>query len=1056
MQKISMNATFSFPRGLRRCLSFFLARTISLVSLIGLLAIGIAPAAADHGDGVRIGVLHQRGPDVATQAWTPMIDHFSRRLPGTHFELVPLDYSKLGPAVEKREVDFIFTAAGQYVDLEVNYGVSRIATVKSTGPNGDFSEYGGVVVVRANQDIQKVEALRGKTLLIPDELSFGGWQMQRREFRAIGMEPGKDFKLARSGNNENTFIDLLDGKGDAATARSDVFERMVRDGKLKAEDFRLLRFAGAPADYPYWVSTRLYPEWPFAKLRHTPDALAERLLVALLDLPRNSPEAKSAEIVGFTVPKDYGAVHSLYRELELGPYAHQHVEWRDVLEHYRDVLLIVALLLVLAASSVAIFVVRSNRRLERENTERQRVEAALQREKVRSESYLEAIGSMIVIVDPNGLVMLANRRANEVLGYAEGELEGLDWFATVIPPDQRSLVQGGFERAMARQIRLAETYEHDVLTRDGRRLQIAWSNRTLTDAHGKICALIGAGEDVTERRAAEAEVRLFAKVFESSAEGVMICDGETRIERVNRAFSEITGFAPGEVIGINPRVLASGRQPAEFFRQMWRDIELAGRWQGEIWNRRKSGEVYPQWLSINTITNDDGETVKYVGIFTDLSQSKADQAQIHFLAYYDPLTSLPNRRLLGDRFDQSLAAARRNSRHLAVLFVDLDRFKQINDSLGHPIGDRVLEGVAERFKHCVRESDSLARVGGDEFVLMLPDVASPEDAAVVALKCFEALRAPFRIDDHELRVTPSIGIALCPQDGETLDALIKAAETAMYAAKDAGRATYRFFTGDMNARIFARMLLENQLRKATERREFVLHYQPQLDVGSGAVIGVEALIRWNHPDQGLVYPGYFITVAEETGLITEIGRWVLGEACRQMAAWHAAGLPKISVAVNVAAPQFHTADFYAHVTDALADSGLDPHHLELELTESILVQEVEATLLVLQRFKALGVMLSVDDFGTGYSSLSYLKRFPVDRLKIDQSFVRGLSDDKSDRAIVGSIIAMGKNLRLKVLAEGVETAEHLAILKGEGCDEYQGYLFSKPVPAEALPALMTR
>ncbi|HET6719628.1 MAG TPA: EAL domain-containing protein, partial [Rhodocyclaceae bacterium] len=666
----------------------------------------------------------------------------------------------------------------------------------------------------------------------------------------------------------------------------------------------------------------------------------------------------------------------------------------------------------------------------------------------------EAVGSIIIVLDPAGRIMLANRRANEVLGYADGELEGQHWFTTAVPADQRAVVQDGFDRAMAKQIKLADTYEHQVLTRDGQRRLIAWNNRTLKDAAGNISALVGAGEDITERRAADDEIRLFARVFEGSAEGVLICNREGLIERTNRAFTDITGYSAAEALGQNPRLLASGRQTKEYFRQMWRDLELAGRWQGEIWNRRKNGEIYPEWLSISTIADSEGELLKYVGIFTDISQSKADQAQIHLLAYYDPLTNLPNRRLLSDRFDQSLAAARRNSRHLAVLFVDIDRFKQINDSLGHPIGDRVLEGVAERFKSCVRESDSLARIGGDEFVLMLPDVESPEDAAVVALKCFEVLKAPFRIDGHELLVTPSIGIALCPQDGETLDALIKAAETAMYAAKEAGRATYRFFTGDMNARIFARMLLENQLRKATQQREFVLHYQPQLDVESGAVIGVEALIRWNHPDQGLVYPGYFITVAEETGLITAIGRWVLGEACQQMASWHAAGLPKISVAVNVAAPQFHTPEFYTHVTDALAQSGLDPRYLELELTESILVQDVEATLQMLRRFKALGVMLSVDDFGTGYSSLSYLKRFPVDRLKIDQSFVRGLSEDQNDRAIVGSVIAMGKNLRLRVLAEGVETAEHLAILKAEGCHEYQGYLYSKPVPAAALAALL--
>jgi diguanylate cyclase (GGDEF)-like protein/PAS domain S-box-containing protein len=601
---------------------------------------------------------------------------------------------------------------------------------------------------------------------------------------------------------------------------------------------------------------------------------------------------------------------------------------------------------------------------------------------------------------------------------------------------------------------LVGTYENEVLTAAGGVRTIRWSNRLIRDDFGRPVSVISAGEDVTEQRQVEQQVRLFARVFQSSVEGVMICDTLGHIISVNPAFSDITGYRADEVEGRNPNMLSSGRHDPEFYRRMWETIADCGQWQGEVWNRRKDGTVFPEWLSISSLHDEHGRVSNYIGVFSDISRQKSDQERIHFLAYYDALTHLPNRTLLADRFEQAAAMAQRSGRRLAILFIDLDRFKQVNDSLGHQMGDELLKVVAERFLSCVRDSDTLARLGGDEFILLLPDLADADDAVFVAEKCVDVLRLPAVIGGHELHVTPSIGIAVFPQDGQTLDALVKNADTAMYAAKDAGRNTFQFFTDDMNARIFARMLLENDLRLALERGEFLLYYQPQVEIESGEIIGVEALVRWQHPTQGLVYPGAFISVAEDCGLITALGDWVLREACRQNAAWQAAGLPPMVVAVNVSAPQFRMKDFYSSVTAALSLAGLDSHWLELELTESILIQDVEQTLCLLEDIKALGVSLSVDDFGTGYSSLSYLKRFPVDKLKVDQSFVRDLTTDADDHAIAASIIAMGHRLGLRVVAEGVESAEHLAILRDESCDEYQGYFFSRPVPAAAIEALL--
>jgi diguanylate cyclase (GGDEF)-like protein/PAS domain S-box-containing protein len=535
---------------------------------------------------------------------------------------------------------------------------------------------------------------------------------------------------------------------------------------------------------------------------------------------------------------------------------------------------------------------------------------------------------------------------------------------------------------------------------------------------------------------------------------VLICDADSRIVAVNPAFCEITGYQPPEVLGENPRLLASGRQDAELYRAMWREIGRRGRWHGEIWNCRKDGSIYPEWLSITALRDPQERITHYIGIFSDISRHKADQARIHFLAYYDPLTHLPNRSLLAERFDLAAALARRHGRQLALMFIDLDRFKQVNDTLGHVLGDNLLRAVARRFGACIRSSDTLARLGGDEFIVLLADLHQADEAALVARKCVDALTAPIELSSHELRITPSIGIAVYPQDGETLDDLIKSADTAMYEAKDGGRNTYRYYTGDMNARLCERAQLEKDLRVGIDRGEFVLHFQPQIEIASGRILALEALVRWQHPQRGLIAPDRFIPVAEETGLIVALGEWILGAACRQNALWQKAGLPAVRVAVNLSGEQLRRDGLYSAVTAALSAGEMAPQQLELELTESLLIHDIERNLRLLADLKALGVHLAVDDFGTGYSSLSYLKRFPVDRLKIDRSFVRDLVADAEDRAIAATVIAMGHRLGLRVVAEGVETHQQLEFLRREGCDEGQGFLFSRPVPAEAVPELL--
>lgn len=541
---------------------------------------------------------------------------------------------------------------------------------------------------------------------------------------------------------------------------------------------------------------------------------------------------------------------------------------------------------------------------------------------------------------------------------------------------------------------------------------------------------------------------LFAKAFEHSEEAIAITDAKNNIISVNRAFSEVTGFTPEEAIGKNPRMMSSGMHDAAFYQRMWKNINEEGSWKGEIFNRRKTGEIYPEWLSISTIRDATGKIVNHVSLFTDITSRKESEKHIQFLAHYDPLTKLPNRRLLGDRLTQVLANANRHSHKACLLFIDLDRFKNVNDSMGHLAGDALLQTAASRLEKCVRQSDTVARLGGDEFVIILGEINEPEDAAHVSQKILIAMSDPFELNEHKFSISSSIGISIYPDDGTDSDALLKNADTAMYHAKASGRNNFQFFTPGMNAKAFELLLMESELREAISKKEFLLYYQPKISVATGKVMGVEALIRWKHPERGLVPPVQFIPVAEECGLISQIGEWALKEACIQNRKWQELGLLSVPVAVNISALQFHAGNLNTLVMQALQEAGLSPRYLELEITEGIVMKEAEATIVTLKSLKDMGVLLSIDDFGTGYSSLSYLNRFPVDSLKIDKSFISDITENTGSAAITRTIITMGESFGLTVIAEGVETGEQYAFLKRNGCDEIQGYYFSKPLPAE--------
>jgi diguanylate cyclase (GGDEF)-like protein/PAS domain S-box-containing protein len=561
-----------------------------------------------------------------------------------------------------------------------------------------------------------------------------------------------------------------------------------------------------------------------------------------------------------------------------------------------------------------------------------------------------------------------------------------------------------------------------------------------------------------EHSRAEEQIQIAATAFEAQ-EGIIITDAEQVILRVNRAFTDITGYKSDEVIGATPRLLSSGHHDAAFYRAMWNRIHADGSWQGEIWNRRKDGDLYPEWLNITAVKNAQGDVTHYVGTMIDITERKEAERKIEHLAFYDLLTGLPNRRLFVDRLQQAMAGSARSRRMGALLFIDLDNFKIVNDTCGHDVGDRLLIEVARRLDTCVRDGDTISRLGGDEFVAMLEDLSEhPSEAAaqarIVAAKVLESLNLPYAIAGRVHHSTPSIGATLFVGNQDSVDELLKQADIAMYQAKSAGRNTLRFFDPEMQAAVAARASLEADLRQGIEGREFVLHYQPQVDA-LRRIIGAETLLRWQHPGRGMISPAQFIPLAEETGLILPIGQWVLEEACACLAGWSQDDAKRdLTLAVNVSARQFRQPDFVARVRQALDSARAPAGQLKLELTESLVLDNVEDTIEKMRALKTLGVGFSMDDFGTGYSSLSYLTRLPLDQLKIDQSFVRKLPDSATDAVVVQSIITLAESLGIAVIAEGVETETQRQFLQQHGCPVYQGYLFSKPVALADFEALL--
>lgn len=648
-------------------------------------------------------------------------------------------------------------------------------------------------------------------------------------------------------------------------------------------------------------------------------------------------------------------------------------------------------------------------------------------------AIVESSQDAIQVIDQDGRFRFVNDAAAQRLGQAATHMQG-QMACDFISLDEPLTSISNLEY----RLHCADGVERTYLSTRG----------PLRDAQRQHVGYYLIDRDITALRQADEHLRMSAQVFEMTLEGLMITDAEQQIIMVNPAFCRLTGYRREDVVGQRPRLMRSGRHGKDYYQQLRHALDIHGHWEGEIWNRRRDGQIALMWLSISTIRNASGELSHHIAVYREITVARDAQTRMTWLATHDELTGLGNRILLGDQLQQAVSRVTRHKQQLAVLLIDIDNFKFINDSLGHEIGDALLLQIAGRLRTCLRICDPLARMGGDEFAIILEDT-DQERIHQTAQCIVTQLALPYLIGDNECYATASIGISLLPDDASTPAELLSHADSAMYRAKESGKSTYQFFSGDMVERSRQRLDLEHGLRRALARRELYLEYQPQVDLHSRELIGVEALLRWRHDGRN-ISPLEFIPVAEETHLIIDIGEWVLAETCRQLHLWETQGLPAITVSVNISTRHFLQPDMVSRLHNIVQEAGIAPSRICIEVTEGAM-QDVDAALALLNDLSALGFATSVDDFGTGFSSLSHLKRLPLNELKIDRSFVNGIVDDHNDHAITSAIIAMAGKLELRVVAEGIETAAQLGELKNLGCGIGQGYLFSRPLPGDRLP-----
>ena len=1020
-----------------------------------------------------LGVLAHRGKDQARTTWQPTVDYLTRALPGRKFRLLPLLLDEVEEAVAQRRVDFVLTNPENYIVLEARHQVTRNATLLLSHQDRPLKAFGGVIFARADRsDLKDLGDLRGRRLAGTARNGFGAYQMQAFELMAAGIEPD-DFTPVFVGLPQERVVDAVaQGQADAGFVRAGILESMAAAGKIRLEDFRGIGLKHNPV-FPFWLSTALYPEWAFATLPHVDEQVANRVTAALLELPFGGDVPRAGGYHGWSVPMSYNAVHDMMKALRAPPYdTPQHFSLGDIARRYERPLLLglLGLLAVLgyfmqrfarlnrALGDQMSLVAERSGRLAAEMATRQLAERQLANENRVLEllteetplpQILDAVAQMATSLHAGaGVAILLRNGDRHRLGAAQGIDTALRGQLDAIPAaaDAAAIVR-----------LLADGGRHCLCEaiRDGAEAtlgQIVLVGPDAGSGNDRLRVFATLAAMAIERTTLGERLRLSASVFQNALEGIVITDALGRIIDVSPSFTHLTGYARDEAVGQTMSLLKSGRHDAEFYRDMWLRLLENGHWSGEIWNRTRDGRIIAEILHISSVKDRQGHISHFVGTFSDITSLKDAQAHLEKLASFDTLTGLPNRGLLADRLGQSLAQAQRRDRLLAICFLDLDGFKAVNDTLGHEAGDALLREVARRLTSTVRSGDTVARMGGDEFVLLLNDITDVDELESALQRVLTTVAAPYDLSGNAARVSASIGVTLFPFDDGDPDALLRHADNAMYRAKQEGRNRYHMFDTDYAAAHQERILQRDRLRLAVQQRELVLHYQPRVGLREQRVEGVEALLRWQHPEKGLLAPGLFLPDIEHDDLICTIGEWVLREALTQQRHWREQGLA-LAVSVNIAARQFLDPRFMPTLESLLAEfPDRTAGSIELEILESAAITDTDRMIAVIAQCHQLDVRFALDDFGTGYSSLTYLQRLPADTLKIDRSFVNGMLGSRSGLAIVEAIVGLASAFQCDLVAEGIETLEQGELLARMGCASGQGYVIAHPLPAAEVPA----
>jgi diguanylate cyclase (GGDEF)-like protein/PAS domain S-box-containing protein len=1021
-----------------------------IFQLIFLFLFILYPAHAQktQSEFVKIGVLAYQGKTSAIKKWDAHAWYLNDKLKPFRFKVIALSYKdeELTHAVINNQVDFVITNPGHYTELEHAGYVSHIATRRLKRSNRVLDQFGGTVISQANRtELKNYKDLKNLHILIPSKSSLGGWQVHLREALKQGIDLQNDVKITELKNHQKVVTSINNGIADAGFIRSDLLEEMAAKGKIDILDFNIVN-AQTNDNYPYKLSTQLYPEWPIAVVTGTSRDLAAKVLHALLEMHPDSEAAAQAGIEGWTISGQYNKVDELFRETFLGPYKQKPITLKLIINKYQFELLSFLSLLCLLLISGSIRISKANQKLHAENQLRISAQnnllvlnkelkclyelASLSEKYQSNENYLQEIVDILPIAceHPENFGIR--------IYYKNLNFQTKDFNPQIISNRQDIIVQD-------KTIGKVEFSYLEKLPDNAKELSFKRQDKFIQTAVKQI-------ESTLQRVNAMDNLKLIASVFEHTNDGIIITDSKAHIIDVNQSFTELTGFTREEVIGNKPNILQSGRQNQNFYKVMWQSLIDEGEWKGHLWNKKKSGEIYAELLNISAIREQDGTVSKYIGVFSDITQYKKQQEKLEFLAHHDALTQLPNRILFRDRLKTSLALTRRSENLLAVAYLDLDGFKPINDTYGHDTGDKLLIEVAKRIIESIREGDSVARFGGDEFALLLSNILTVEECNIILNRVILQIASPYQINDQQVSLSASIGVTLYPLDSVDIDGLLRHADQAMYAAKTLGRNQFHLF--DYNQDILSQSRHESieRIEQSFHNGEFVLYYQPKINIRSGTVIGVEVMLRWLHPQRGLLLPNDFLPLINSK-LSILIDQWVLENSLHQLDIWRGLGI-NLKLALNLSSFYLYDHNFTQNIAGLLESyPKISGTSLQLQISENTILDNIIRITENIEYCQNLGFNIILNNFGSGYSSLACIKQISIDAISIDPIFIQGMLNNDADYSIVDAVIGLSQSFQHKIIAKGVDTQEHSLILLKMGCDIIQGDYISQPMEANKLP-----